>query len=97
MYTWIMENMGTLAVGAFVAVAVIAVIIRMVKNKKKAKVPADVREAAAESVPDAACQETAAQRRKQIRTPASGSSISESIQLIKYPPEDYRFEISQNR
>lgn len=37
MYTWIMENMGTLAVGAFVAAAVIAVIIRMVKNKKEGK------------------------------------------------------------
>ena len=37
MYTWIMENMGTLAVGAFVAAAFIAVIIRMVKNKKEGK------------------------------------------------------------
>ena len=37
MFTWISENMGTIVIGAILAAAVAAVIVHMVRNKKKGR------------------------------------------------------------
>lgn len=37
MFTWISENIGTIFIGAILAAAVAAVIVHMVRNKKKGR------------------------------------------------------------
>ncbi len=37
MFTWISENMGTIVIGAILAAVVAAVIVHMVRNKKRGR------------------------------------------------------------
>ncbi|MDD5927816.1 MAG: FeoB-associated Cys-rich membrane protein [Firmicutes bacterium] len=37
MFTWIFENMGTIVIGAILAAVVAAVIVHMVRNKKRGR------------------------------------------------------------
>ena len=37
MFTWISENIGTIFIGAILAAAVAAVIVHMVRNKKRGR------------------------------------------------------------
>lgn len=37
MFTWIYENLGTIIIGAILAAVVAAVIVHMIRNKKKGR------------------------------------------------------------